>query len=121
VSARRGTRQEPDDERNSKCDDRQHGAHDIDDGARRRRDCLGYGDGVGDCSDNTGVVGVQFLLDGVALGTEVTTDPTPSRGTARGEQRVSYVVCAGAGRGRQPDDERNISVTIDKTRRPRCR
>jgi len=30
-----------------------HGAHDIDDGAGERRDCLGYGDGVGDCQATT--------------------------------------------------------------------
>ena len=46
-----------------------------DDGAGGRGDGVGDGHGEGDASDNVGVVGVQFKLDGANLGAEDTTTP----------------------------------------------
>ncbi len=45
------------------------------DGAGQRRDRDRHGDRLGHGSDNVGVVGVQFLLDGANLGAEDTTSP----------------------------------------------
>ena len=58
-------------------------------------------------SDNTGVAGVQFLLDGAPLGAEDTAAPYSVTWTSTGvADGATSTVRAGARRGRQPGDRR---------------
>ena len=51
-------------------------------------------------SDDAGVAGVQFKLDGVNLGAEDTTEPVRRRGTRHGGYGQHTLTAVGARRGR---------------------
>ena len=68
-------------------------------------------------ADNVGVVGVQFLLDGVALGDEDTTSPySMSWDTTAAANGTHTLTGAGARCGRQPrQPQLRVTVTVSNT------
>jgi len=89
----------------------------IDDGAGERRDCLGNGDGVGDCKRQHGSGWrAGFLWTGWHWVRKSQQDPTPSRGTA-GRPAAGLIRCL-RGRGTRQENlttSATVNVTIDNT------